>query len=66
MTKNQALVDYLADGSSTQFKHDTSTARRAIVEGRIKVDGEVVTDPSFRLPFETGFVVEVAKNKETI
>lgn len=66
MAKEQSLVDYLADGSSIQFKRDTSMARRAIVEGLVKVDGKVVTDPSFRLPFEDGFVIEVAKHKETV
>lgn len=60
--KNQSLVDYLADGSSTEFEYDTSKARRAIVEGLVKVNGKSITDPSFRLPFETGFVVEVDKN----
>lgn len=64
MTKNQTLVDYLADGSSTEFKCDTSLARRAIVEGFVKFNGEIITDPAFRLPFETGFVVEVSKNKQ--
>ena len=59
MTKNQTLVDYLADGHTKEFKCDTSMARRAIVEGRIRVNGDVVTDPAFRLPFEEGFVVEI-------
>jgi hypothetical protein len=66
MTKKQSLVEYLADGSSTEFKRDTSIARRAIVEGLVKVNGEVITDPSFWLPFEEGFVVEVATTKEPV
>lgn len=66
MAKEQSLVDHLADGSLTQFGRDTSMARRAIVEGRVKVDGAVITDPSFRLPFEKGFIIEVATNKETV
>jgi predicted rRNA methylase YqxC with S4 and FtsJ domains len=59
MSNEQTLVDYLVDTSKTPL--DTSMARRLIVEGRVKLNGEVVTDPAFRLPFDDGFILQVDK-----
>lgn len=55
MSTGKSLVEYLADGP----RFDTSTARRAIIEGRVKVNGEIVEDPAFRLSFEEGFILDV-------
>lgn len=46
MSTGVSLVEYVAD----LLVRDTSIARRFIVEGCIKVDGEVISDPAFRLP----------------
>lgn len=64
MSKEQSLVDYLVDVSRFSIKPlDTSMARRMIVEGEVKVNGEVVTDPAFRLPFDEGFFIETPDEK---
>lgn len=66
MSKEQTLVDYMVDtAKATKRVMDTSMARRLIVEERVKVNGEVVTDPSFRLPFDTGFIVHVEPLNKT-
>ena len=50
------LVDVLSKCANI----DTSMARRAIVEGRVKVDDHVVDDPAARLPNEHGIPAFVA------
>lgn len=46
---------YLSDVLSTCAGIDTSVARRMIVMGQVKVNGDVVDDPSARLCNEPGF-----------
>lgn len=66
MSKEQTLVDYIVDtAKETKRVMDSSMARRLIVEERVKVDGEVVADPAFRLPFESGFVVQITPVEKT-
>jgi len=66
MSEEKTLVDYMVDvAQETKRVMDTSMARRLIVEGRVKVNGEVVTDPAFRLPFADGFIVQVTPVAET-
>jgi ribosomal protein S4 len=63
MPKEQTLVDYLVEvGPFSKTFTDASIARRLIVEERVEVNGEIITDPSFRLPFGEGFVIHVNRN----
>jgi hypothetical protein len=59
MPKDQTLVDYIVDTAQhSKTPIDTSIARRMIVEGRVRVNGDTITDPAFRLTSDQGFIVE--------
>lgn len=62
MSKNQSLVEYISEMPYSEI--DASLARRLIVEGRVKVNGEVVEDPAFRLPFDDGFFVDIDRKEK--
>lgn len=63
MAKEQALVDYIAEMPYSEI--DTSLARRLIVEGRVKVNGEVVTDPAYRCSFTDGFIIDIDRKEKS-
>lgn len=56
------LVDYVTEigQSFSKVPFDHSMARRFIIEGRVRINGEIIEDPSFRLTDDQkGRVVEV-------
>jgi ribosomal protein S4 len=63
MAKEQTLVDYLVEvGPFSKTPVDEHIARRLIVEERVEVNGKIIADPAFRLPFGEGFIIHVNRN----
>jgi tyrosyl-tRNA synthetase len=59
----QGKMNLLAILEKTNSLSSKSEARRKIVEGAVKIDGQKVTDPFAELELKTGMVIQIGKQK---